>query len=210
MKTVYVYLLDTLADWELGYVLAELNSRRFFKPYAPDLRLVRVGATLDSVASMGGMTMEPDAVVDDIAVDQDSFLLLPGADTWFDPKHARVIAKAGEVLDTGGTVAAICGATVALAAAGLLDSRPHTSNGAGFLEMFAPSYKGVAFFEEAAAVSDGNLITAAATGAIAWTKCIIEQLGVMDERALQSWFDYFTTGDARHFFELWERVNVEA
>lgn len=31
MYTVYVYVLDTLADWELGYVLAELNSSRFFK-----------------------------------------------------------------------------------------------------------------------------------------------------------------------------------
>ena len=31
MFTVYIYVLDTLADWELGYVTAELNSRRFFK-----------------------------------------------------------------------------------------------------------------------------------------------------------------------------------
>ena len=31
MFTVYVYALDTLADWELGYVIAELNSGRFFK-----------------------------------------------------------------------------------------------------------------------------------------------------------------------------------
>lgn len=31
MKTIYIYVLDTLADWELGYVTAELNSRRFLK-----------------------------------------------------------------------------------------------------------------------------------------------------------------------------------
>ena len=35
MFTVYVYVLDTLADWELGYVTAELNSGRFFKKDAP-------------------------------------------------------------------------------------------------------------------------------------------------------------------------------
>ena len=35
MFTVYVYALDTLADWELGYVIAELNSGRFFKKDAP-------------------------------------------------------------------------------------------------------------------------------------------------------------------------------
>ena len=31
MFTIYVYVLDTLADWELGYVTAELNSGRFFR-----------------------------------------------------------------------------------------------------------------------------------------------------------------------------------
>lgn len=35
MFTVYIYVLDTLADWELGYVTAELNSGRFFKKDAP-------------------------------------------------------------------------------------------------------------------------------------------------------------------------------
>lgn len=31
MQTIYVYVLDTFADWELGYVTAELNTGRFFK-----------------------------------------------------------------------------------------------------------------------------------------------------------------------------------
>lgn len=35
MSTIYVYVMDTLADWELGYVTAELNSGRFFKEGAP-------------------------------------------------------------------------------------------------------------------------------------------------------------------------------
>ena len=68
MKTVYVYILDTLADWELGHVLAELNSRRFFKAGAPEVKLVHVGASLEPVVSMGGISMAPDAVVDEIAV----------------------------------------------------------------------------------------------------------------------------------------------
>ena len=210
MKTVYVYILDTLADWELSYVLAELNSRRFFSSNASDVQLLRVGATLESVVSMGGTTMVPDVSIDEVVVGENSLLLLPGADTWSDSKHAPAIAKAGEMLDAGGIVAAICGATVALASAGLLDNRPHASNGAGFLEMFAPGYKGAAHYKEAAAVVDGNLITAGATGAIPWTRCVIDQLGVMDEGALQSWQDYFTTGDARHFFALWESVGAGA
>lgn len=31
MFTIYVYVLDTLADWEIGYVTAELKSGRFSK-----------------------------------------------------------------------------------------------------------------------------------------------------------------------------------
>ena len=31
MFTIYVYVLDALADWELGYVISEVNSGRFFK-----------------------------------------------------------------------------------------------------------------------------------------------------------------------------------
>ena len=31
MFTIYVYVLETLADWELGYVTSELHSGRFFK-----------------------------------------------------------------------------------------------------------------------------------------------------------------------------------
>lgn len=31
MFTIYVYVLDTLADWELGHVTSELNSGRFLK-----------------------------------------------------------------------------------------------------------------------------------------------------------------------------------
>lgn len=54
------------------------------------------------------------------------------------------------------------GATAALAGAGLLDNRPHTSNGPGFLEMFSPGYKGQDFYIDKPSVADNNLITARA------------------------------------------------
>lgn len=31
MFTIFVYVLDTMADWELGYVISELNSVDFSK-----------------------------------------------------------------------------------------------------------------------------------------------------------------------------------
>lgn len=206
MFTIYVYTLDTMADWEIGYVTAELNSGRFFKKDAPDVLVKTVGISKEPVKTMGGLTIIPDCVIDDIAVNDKSTLLLPGGDTWDDPKHSVIVKKAAELLSVEATVCAICGATVALAHAGLLDHRPHTSNGVGFLDMFCPSYKGQSYFVDKPSVSDGNLITASGTGALPWAKQIIEHLGVFRPDTLEAWYSYFSTGEAQHFFTLMQTL----
>lgn len=62
MKTVeiYVYVLDTLADWELGHVISELNSGRFFKKYVQHVSLKTVSFTKETLHTMGGLTIMPD------------------------------------------------------------------------------------------------------------------------------------------------------
>lgn len=206
MIAVYVYILDTLADWEIGHVIAELNSGRFFKKDAPCVAVKTVSCSQELVKTMGGLTIVPDCGINDIAVCETSVLLLPGANTWDDPKHGAIIEKAGELLSVGATVCAICGATAALANAGLLDQRPHTSNGTGFLEMFSPGYKGQNFYVDKPSVADNNLITAAPTGALLWAKQIIERLGVFQSNTLESWYDYFRTGEPQHFFALMQTL----
>lgn len=206
MITIYVYTHDTMADWEIGHVTAELHSGRFFKQDAPEVSLKTVGISKEPVTSMGGLTILPDCVVDDIAVSEETVLLLPGGNTWDDSKHSAVIRKAAALLSAGGTVGAICGATAALARAGLLDNRPHTSNGAGFLEMFCPGYKGQPYFVDAPSVADGNLITAGGTGALLWAKQIIGRLGVFRPDTLEAWYTYFSTGEAQHFFALMQTL----
>jgi putative intracellular protease/amidase len=206
MFTIYVYVLDTLADWELGYVIAELNSGRFFKKGAQRVSLKTVSYSKEPINTMGGMTIVPNCLIDDIVVSETSVLLLPGADTWNDPKHGAIIEKASEFLSSGAAVCAICGATVALANFGLLDKRPHTSNGPGFLEMFSPDYKGQSFYIDKPSVADNNLITASCTGALLWAKQIIERLGVFQSNTLESWYEYFSTGEPNHFFALMQSL----
>lgn len=206
MAAIYVYTLDTMADWEIGYVTAELNSGRFFKKDAPEVSVKTVGISKEPVKTMGGLTILPDCVVDDITGNNKSVLLLPGGNTWDNPKHSSIVKKAAELLSVGATVCAICGATVALANAGLLDHRPHTSNGVGFLDMFCPNYKGQSYFIDMPSVSDGNLITASVTGALSWAKQIIERLGVFRPDTLEAWYAYFSTGEAQHFFTLMQTL----
>ena len=206
MYTVYVYILDTLADWELGYVTAELNSGRFFKKDAPRVSLKTVSYSKEPIKTMGGLTIVPDFLIDDIAASETSALLLPGANTWNDPKHGAIIKKASELLSLGAMVCAICGATAALANVGLLDNRPHTSNGQGFLEMVSPGYKGQDFYIDKPSIADNNLITAGSTGALLWAKQIIERLDVFAADTLESWYEYFSTGEAKHFFALMQSL----
>lgn len=209
MKTVYTYVLDTLADWELGHVTSELNSGRFFKKDAPQISCKTVGHSQGPIKTMGGLTVVPDYSIDDIVVGEASALLLPGADTWSDPKHVAILEKAKEILAAGGTVGAICGATVALASCGILDDRPHTSNGPGFLEMFAPGYQGTGLYVDEPSVSNGNLITANPTASLMWAKQIIEHLDVFQPDTLESWYAYFSTGDANHFYALMQTLSTE-
>lgn len=206
MFTIYVYVLDTLADWELGHVISELNSGRFFKKDAPCISVKTVSCSKEPIHTMGGLTVVPDCSIDDMIVSKTSILLLPGADTWNDPKHEVIIKKASEFLSLGATVCAICGATAALANWGLLDDRPHTSNGPGFLEMFCPDYKGQRFYVDQPSVADHNLITASSAGALLWAKQIIGHLGVFQADTLESWFDYFRTGEPEYFFALMQTL----
>lgn len=206
MITVYVYVLDTLADWELGYVTAELNSRRFFKRDAPDISVKMTGISQEPITTMGGFTIIPDDSIKNIAVNEKSVLLLPGATTWNDPKHGAVIEKAKALLSAGATVCAICGATAALADASLLEQRPHTSNGAGYLSMYSPRYRGQPFYVDKPSVADHNLITAGSTGALLWARQIIARLDVFRPDTLEAWYNYFSSGKEQDFFALMQTL----
>ena len=206
MSTIYVYVMDTLADWELGYVTAELNSGRFFKEGAPKVTLKTVSHSKEPVTTMGGMRIVPDCVIADIEVAEANVLLLPGSNTSNDQKHFAIIEKASEFLSIGAMVGAICGATAALANFGLLDERPHTSNGPGFLEMVAPSYKGQSHYLDEPSVVGDNLITASSTGGLLWARQIIEHLEVFEATTLDAWYNYFNTGETEQFFALMQSL----
>ena len=207
MRKVYLYLLNTMADWETGYISAELHSRRFFKKDAEEIIFKHAAVSKESIKTMGGLSVVPDCTIDEISADENTVLILPGADSWNEMKNEAILEKALKILEGGGTVCAICGATAALAKKGILDERPHTSNGKGFLEMFVPEYKGSEFFVDEAAVCHNNLITAGATGSLLWAKLILQKLNVFENVALDEWYNYFQTGKAEHFFALMQMVS---
>lgn len=52
MFTIYIYVLDTLADWEIGYLTSELNSGRFFKKNAEKISLKMVSYSMEPIYTM--------------------------------------------------------------------------------------------------------------------------------------------------------------
>lgn len=154
MSHAVVLLQPGAADWEMGPVLPAL--REYFglqvRTASPDGRLV---------TTMGGLAIEADTAYDTADLDGAEVVILIGSEAWtaFDdaPLFARLRARA----EAGRPLAAICAGTLALARAGVLDERPHTSNALGFLTANAPAYAGQAHYRDVAhAVSDGLVVTA--------------------------------------------------
>lgn len=86
-RMIYVYIFNTMADWEPAYVLAELNSKRYFRKDAPNLTVRTCALTRDAIQTMGGLTVVPDLTVDEIEPQNGALLLLPGGDKWLDPSR---------------------------------------------------------------------------------------------------------------------------
>ena len=90
---------------------------------------------------MGGIAVLPSKTVADVDPADVAAFILPGGDRWErDPIEPELEALI-ERLDTGGVpIAAICGATVAVARLGLFRGRRHTSNGLDYLRGHVPGY----------------------------------------------------------------------
>jgi len=199
---VFLVTVDTLADWEIGYLTAELNSRRFFADPDIDFTLLKAGLTRTEVRSMGGVPYVPDLVIDEIRMQEGDLLLMPGADVWESPQVRPVLELAASLLDQGHQVAAICGATIGLAGVGALDRRRHTSNDLGYLKQSCPDYRGEAWYRKEPAVRGDNLITATGLAPLEFSYEVLKMLKVWRPETTKAWYRLHKTRQERWYHEL--------
>ena len=109
---VYIYILNTLADWEISYLTAELNSGRYLDKTKPSVELIKIGNTTEPIKTMGGIIITPDESIDNIRFKEDDLLILPGADTWMEEENKKIIDIVSGIINEKVIIAAICGATV--------------------------------------------------------------------------------------------------
>jgi putative intracellular protease/amidase len=197
MTAVHLFVFDGLADWEPSFAVAGLN-----RPVVgePSYRVETVGLTTGPVRTMGGLRVLPDTTLDRLDPGGSAMLILPGGTTWEQGDNAEALATARAFLDAGVPVAAICGATFGCALAGLLDARRHTSNARAYLAQ--SGYRGGGLYQDAPAVTDGDLITASGVHPVDFARAIFARLEAMPPRALEAWYGLYRTGEARYFHDL--------
>ncbi|GIP59071.1 type 1 glutamine amidotransferase family protein [Paenibacillus woosongensis] len=205
-NTVYLYVFDTMADWEIGYVTAELNSGRYYKKGLAPSKIVTVGIEKTPVTTMGGLKILPDIKLDECNIENTDILILPGGDTWTESIHQPILKIAQRCLKDGILVAAICGATIGLAQTGLLNSRLHTSNDLEYLKMICPTYKGEKYYKMESVVTDGTLITASGIAPLEFSVHVLKALGVISPQTLDAWYSLNKTQEPKYFYELMNSI----
>lgn len=186
-KKLLVYLPELYADWEGAFLLPELVQH--------NIPFVIVTDSGKPVTSIGRMKATPDAGLDDFKADDISGLILIGSDSWPDAtQNQKAMALAAELLNKNVLVAAICGATFAMARSHLFSNHKHTSNDLSMLKYFVKEYKDEAHYVDQLAVTDKNLITASGNAPVDFTFEVLKYLGIYSDEKRKQWYEMFKHG----------------
>lgn len=184
-KAVHLLVVEGFADWEPAHAVAELRRNGQY-------RVETVGLTSDAVESMGGVRVLPSKVLDRVDPSDVAVLIMPGGDRWEQKSLEPELERFVKDLDRRQVpVAAICGATVAVARMGLLRGRRHTSNGLEYLRSHVPDYTEAVNYVDAPAVRDRGLITASGLADVEFARELFEELNVMSAEDRALWANIF-------------------
>lgn len=196
MKNAYILVFNGMADWEPAIALCEIRRRG-------KLPVVSVGFSKESITTMGGLKVTPDITLSEMNSEQALLIILPGGEMWqkknpdFSEYFNKIESLERLLLDLhkkGVPIAAICGATITMARAGLLKGIKHTSNAPDFLDQFVPDYGNKSDYVTDFAVCDGNIITASGGGSVEFARRIIELLEIYPDNQIEEWYQMFKFG----------------
>jgi putative intracellular protease/amidase len=196
-----------MSDWEYGYLIAELNSGRYFKKDLAPLKVKTIGANKEMITTMGGLHIKPEITLDECTLESKDLLILPGGATWSEEIHRPILKRIGQVLEIGTIIAAICGAIEGLANMGYLDTRKHTSNNLEYTKMVCSNYKGEKFYYLESVVSDANLVTASGIAPLEFAMEVLKKVDVCTPDVLHSWYNLNRNHKPEYFFQLMNSIN---
>jgi putative intracellular protease/amidase len=203
-RNVHLFVFDSMADWEASFAIAGINNPQFQREPGR-YRVVTAGLTTQPVTTMGGLRIQPEICLSEIDPDQSAMLILPGGDHWESAGNADAVELARVFFVEAVPVAAICGATLALARAGMLDDFHHTSNSREYLA--SSGYRGGSFYCDVPAITDEGVITASGIAPVEFAREIFRTLNLYSRETLDAWFALFRFGDASRYSDLLECVS---
>ena len=187
-KAVYLLVVPGFADWEPAHAVAELRRNGNY-------RVEVTGLTPDPVQSMGGVTVQPSRTIAAVDPEDVAVLILPGGDRWEQQPVESELESLLHTLDRRNVpIAAICGATTAVARIGLIRGRRHTSNGLAYLQQQVPQYNESSGYVDEPAVRDRGLITASGLADVEFAAAIMTELGVLSQHDRELWIQLFRSG----------------
>ncbi|MFA5180712.1 MAG: type 1 glutamine amidotransferase family protein [Syntrophales bacterium] len=186
LKT-YLLIFDGLADWEPALALCEINKSGKFD-------VLTVGLSDIPVTTMGGYKVSPHVTLDTINPDEATIFIMPGGDIWEQGPNEDLIKLLHQFHAKGTIIAAICGATLEIARAGLMQGVLHTSNSKGYLKAMLPDYRDDDFYVDKLAITDKNLITASGLGSVEFACEIVRLLNIYTREETQELYEMFKHG----------------
>lgn len=176
MQPITIIVTDGYSDWEIAPLAGV--GRAF---YDADIRFASPeGGPITSVA---GLTVTD---TDKFDASEDGVVVVCGGGAFEGDAAPNLRDRLRDAHSRGRVVAGICGGTIALARAGLLDDVKHTSNGPDYLGKFAKSYDGAAnYIDQPTALRDGDIITAAAPMPASFAMEVLAAAGLDPKKAAE-------------------------
>jgi putative intracellular protease/amidase len=184
---VCLLAFDGLADWEPAYALCEINKSGKFD-------VLTVGFAAEPIITMAGLRLVPDTTLGAMDWADAALLILPGGEMWESGPAVDINPLLQNLHKQNVAIAAICGATLQLARAGLIRGRRHTSNSLDYLKAMVPGYRHESLYVNELAVTDGSLITASGLGSVEFARDILRYLRIYNDEDMALWFDMFKRG----------------
>lgn len=174
MHPITVVLTEGYSDWEIAPLC---GAGRAF--YGAELRFVSPkGGPLKSAAGL------PVAETGRFEAPDEGVVVICGGPAFEADDGLDIGQKLRQSRESGCVIAGICGGTISLARAGMLDNVSHTSNGPDYLGNHVKAYSGTGrYVDEPRAVRDRDIITAPAPAPASFAREVLVAAGLDPQKA---------------------------
>lgn len=174
MRPITVVLTEGYSDWQIAPLC---GAGRAF--YEAEFRFVSpTGGALTSAAGL------PIAETARFEAPDDGVVVVCGGPAFEADDGLKIGQKLRQARQSGCIIAGICGATIALARAGMLNDVSHTSNGPDYLRKYVEAYSGTGrYVDKPKAVRDKDIITAPAPAPASFASEVLAAAGLEPRKA---------------------------